>query len=146
MQFGFGSSWVWGLGALVLVLCGIGAALFFRLVPVTEADVPQIDAQTATGDLELSGGHYAVRSLEAVSLFDLERQIVQTVRTRRISGSSDNLPMVFVHRSKIWGFPDVTQVWVENGHVHVYSHLVFGNSDLGVNRARMDIWLSAFDV
>ncbi|EEE42888.1 DUF1499 domain-containing protein [Roseibium alexandrii] len=146
LQLGFGSSWFWGLVALVVVLCGVGAVLFFRFVPVTRADVPAVTTRFAAGDTELAGGFYAVRRLEAVDLSALERQIAQTARSRRVSGSLDDLPLVFVHRSLVWGFPDVTQVWVEGDFVHIYSHLVYGGSDLGVNRDRMVGWFEALGI
>ncbi|MBO9419518.1 DUF1499 domain-containing protein [Labrenzia sp. R4_2] len=142
----FSSSWFLGLVALVVVLCGLGAALFFRFVPVTKADVPAVTTRSAAGDTELAGGFYAVRPLAAVNLFALEQQIAQTARTQRVSGSLDNLPLVFVHRSKVWGFPDVTQVWVEGDFVHIYSHLVYGGSDLGVNQDRMVGWFAALGI
>lgn len=146
LQLSLGSSWFWGLVALVAVLCGVGAALFFRFVPVTRADVPAVTTRFAAGDTELAGGFYAVRPLEAVDISALERQIAQTTRTRRVSGSLDDLPLVYVHRSLVWGFPDVTQVWVEGDFVHIYSHLVYGGSDLGVNRDRMVGWFEALGI
>ncbi|MGV2976437.1 DUF1499 domain-containing protein [Roseibium alexandrii] len=146
LQLSLGSSWFWGLVALVAVLCGVGAALFFRFVPVTRADVPAVTTRFAAGDTELAGGFYAVRPLEAADLSALERQIAQTARSRRVSGSLDDLPLVFVHRSLVWGFPDVTQVWVEGDFVHIYSHLVYGGSDLGVNRDRMVGWFEALGI
>ncbi|WP_395174211.1 DUF1499 domain-containing protein [Roseibium alexandrii] len=146
LQLSLSSSWFWGPVALVAVLCGVGAVLFFRFVPVTRADVPAVTTRFAAGDTELAGGFYAVRPLEAVDLSALERQIAQTARSRRVSGSLDDLPLVFVHRSLVWGFPDVTQVWVEGDFVHIYSHLVYGGSDLGVNRDRMVGWFEALGI
>ena len=146
LQLSLGSPWVFGLGALVLVLCGVGAALFFRFAPVTRADVPTVTTRPAAGDTDLAGGFYAVRPVQTVNLSALEQQIAQTARTQRLSGSLDDLPLVFVHRSMVWGFPDVTQVWVEGDFVHIYSHLVYGGSDLGVNRDRMGGWFVALGI
>ncbi|GAA0780518.1 DUF1499 domain-containing protein [Roseibium denhamense] len=129
------------LGAIALLLCVVGAAAFFRLVPVGSASVPEKNAQSEPGDEALPGGFYAARPADTLRLDELEQLIAATPRTRRVAGSSDKLPMVFVHRSRIWGFPDVSQVWVENDLVHIYSHLVFGGSDLGVNRRRVEGWL-----
>jgi uncharacterized protein (DUF1499 family) len=128
-----------GIGALVLV--ALAAALFVRLAPLRIADVSSLEIKPP-GDYEMPGGHYAVRPLEAVDLPALETRIAASVRTTALSGSAESLPMVFVHRSAVWGFPDVTQVWVSDGNVHVYSHLVYGASDLGVNRERMEGWFA----
>ncbi|MBO6759001.1 MAG: DUF1499 domain-containing protein [Roseibium sp.] len=131
------------ISAAVLLLIVAAAALFVRLAPVSTADVAPLQNLQGPGDYTLDGGHYAVRPLEAVDLAALETRILATVRTQPLSGSARDLPMVFVHRSAVWGFPDVTQVWVEEGNVHVYSHLVYGQSDLGVNRARMEDWFES---
>ncbi|GAB4513782.1 MAG: hypothetical protein Tsb0019_11300 [Roseibium sp.] len=130
------------IGAGLLLLVALSAALFVRLAPVSIADVRSLETKPP-GDYRMAGGHHAVRPLETVDLAALEARIAETVRTRALYGSAGNLPMVFVHRSAFWGFPDVTQVWVGEGNVHVYSHLVYGTSDLGVNRKRMKGWFAS---
>lgn len=128
-----------GLGAVLLAV--IGAAVFIRLAPVDAGKVMPAQEREAPGDYGLAGGHHAVRSLDTVDLGTLEARIAASPRTKRLSGSAHDLPMVFVHRSVVWGFPDVTRVWVEEGNVHIYSHLIYGRSDMGVNRERMQGWL-----
>jgi len=127
---------------VVFLLIAVGAAAYVRLAPVNSTDLSLLP-YSAPGDYVLPGGYYAVRPLETVDLAALEAQIAVTVRTKRVSGSAGDLPMVFVHRSLIWGFPDVTHVWVAADNVHIHSHLVFGKGDLGVNRARMQDWFAA---
>jgi len=130
------------IGGVVLVAVAAAAALFFRLVSVEVADAgPRPDPQPP-GEYALAGGYYAVRPAASVDLAALEDKIAATARTKHLAGSASDLPMAYVHRSWFWGFPDVTQVWVEDGNVHIYSHLVYGGSDLGVNRNRMQAWLT----
>ena len=50
-------------------------------------------------------------------------------------------PLRFVTRSRVMGFPDITQVFVRDGVLTIHAHLVFGSSDLGVNKARVLAWL-----
>jgi hypothetical protein len=128
-----------GLGAILLVALGVAA--FIRFAPVDPGKVRPPEKRDSPGDYGLTGGHHAVRTLEEVDLSDLETRIAATARTKRLSGSAGDLPMFFLHRSAVWGFPDVTRVWLEDGNVHIYSHLIYGRSDLGVNRERMKGWL-----
>ncbi len=127
------------IAVAVILLAAACVAVYVRLAPVRIAAVSLLP-KNAPGDYALPGGHYAVRPLETVDLAALEAEIAATVRTRQVSGSPNDLPMIFVHRSLVWGFPDVTRVWVEADNVHIHSHLVFGNSDLGVNRERLLSW------
>lgn len=130
---------IFSTAIVVLLLGAAGAAIYVRLAPVNITDTSQLP-KNGPGDYALEGGHYAVRPLETVDLTALEAQIAATARTKPVSGSAGDLPMVFVHRSLVWGFPDVTHVWVEADNVHIHSHLVYGKGDLGVNRKRMQTW------
>ncbi|GGB42332.1 hypothetical protein GCM10011316_12800 [Roseibium aquae] len=126
-------------GVLGLV---IATGAYIRLIPVMIDDVPARPVSQPPGEYSFAGGHYVVRSPGTLDLMDLEKRIAATPRTRRLSGGAGDLPMAFVHRTWFWGFPDVTQVWVEGGNVHIHSHLIYGGSDLGVNRRRMQRWLA----
>ncbi|MET1414766.1 DUF1499 domain-containing protein [Roseibium sp. HPY-6] len=130
------------LAVVVLLLVAVVVAVYIRFAPVKSADVSLLPSN-APGDYALPGGFYAVRPLEAVDPVALEAQIAATVRTKKVSGSARDLPMIFIHRSLVWGFPDVTHVWVDADNLHVHSHLVFGKSDLGVNRERMQSWFAS---
>ncbi|QFT33988.1 hypothetical protein FIV00_26060 [Labrenzia sp. THAF82] len=132
--------------AITLSICiaaGIALSLFIRLRPVTVADVPALPGAEPPGDYELAGGYYAVRPVEAVDVRTLLHRISVTERTQRLSETQEKLPAVFVHRTEFFGFPDLTQVWAENGNLYVYGHLVYGYSDLDSNRERIQLWLSS---
>lgn len=65
------------------------------------------------------------------------------------SSLSDGSQVTYVERSRIMGFPDLITVhFVPVGErqsaVAIYSRSVYGYSDLGVNRARVDRWLEHF--
>ncbi|MEO0676053.1 MAG: DUF1499 domain-containing protein [Pseudomonadota bacterium] len=112
---------------------------FFHFVPVTAESGPGRPAAAEVGDYPKRGGFYTVRPAAEVDLGALEAQIAAEPRTRKLAEG------VYASRSLIWGFPDITHVWSEDGNVHVSSHLVYGSSDLGVNRRRIEGWLAALN-
>ncbi len=66
-----------------------------------------------------------------------------TPRTGILAGQGDFV--TFVTRSALWGFPDYTSIRVlpdgSGASVAVFARARFGDSDLGVNRARVVRWL-----
>lgn len=66
-----------------------------------------------------------------------------TPRTRVLAGQGDFV--TWVTRSALWGFPDYTSIRIApdgtGSLVSVFARARFGDSDLGVNRARVEDWL-----
>jgi hypothetical protein len=64
-------------------------------------------------------------------------------RTRILAGQGDFV--TWVTRSALWGFPDYTSVRISpdgtGASVAIFARARFGDSDLGVNRARVEAWL-----
>lgn len=62
-----------------------------------------------------------------------------------VSWDLENGMATFVHRSRVWGFPDYISVKAvpEAGRTRVsaYSRLRFGRKDFGVNRSRLERWM-----
>ena len=110
---------------------------FFHLVPVDASTGRPRPEPASVGDYPKTGGFYAVRSADEVDTAKLATVIEATARTHKLAEG------IFVTRSLLWGFPDIAHVWEEDGNVHVFSHLVYGRSDLGVNKKRVEAWLSA---
>jgi uncharacterized protein (DUF1499 family) len=68
----------------------------------------------------------------------------------RLKVSDDDLCVTYVQRSRIMGFPDYFSIrFLDMGDgdagVAVYSRARYGQSDLGVNRARVEKWLAALE-
>jgi uncharacterized protein (DUF1499 family) len=67
-------------------------------------------------------------------------------RARRLAGSPEAGFVTYVHRSRVFGFPDYTSVRVEPAEggttLAIFARARFGTSDLGVNRARVERWLA----
>ncbi len=58
----------------------------------------------------------------------------------------DRLQAHFVARSTVFNFPDLIAVQVTaNSGLILWSRSVYGHSDLGVNRKRLQAWLAALD-
>jgi len=71
-------------------------------------------------------------------------------RVERLVVSEDALHVTYIQRSRLMGFPDYVSIrFLDLGDgetgVAVYSRARYGQSDLGVNRARVENWLAALE-
>jgi len=141
---------VLGLGLLALV----AAMLYVRLTPV-DARAYAVDPETVKvpgfsghvllrpgGDIEPVTFDMPAKTLAA----QLEAIILATPRTERISGALEDGSATYVTRSAVWGFPDIASVKIvetQGGSaLRIFSRLRYGVMDMGVNRARVEGWLS----
>lgn len=130
------------LGAVLVA----GFALYVRLSPLDAARWHQLAPQTGAGDQPLAGGHIAVRRIAAPAaqvLAALDAAARGTARTRVIAGDLASGMITYETRSRLWGFPDYTTAAVQGDLLVIHARLRFGQSDLGVNRARVLGWLAA---
>ncbi len=124
-----------------LLLMGLCLALYARLKPLPNARFSSVSGPVAPGKHVLDGGVKYVLPLGDLppnAMAQLSQIIKRTPRTvphDALKGQA------FVTRSKLFGFPDITWMWEQDGHLHLFAHLVIGKSDLGVNAARVDGWL-----
>ena len=124
--------------ALLIVAAIIAVVLvYIRRAAV----VPMVLNDGYVQDTDLTGGFVALREIagsEADFIARITDIALATPRTVQISEA----PLTFVTRSRWFGFPDITQVIVDDGRVTIHAHLVFGKSDLGVNKRRVLDWLN----
>jgi uncharacterized protein (DUF1499 family) len=106
-----------------------------RLWPLTNS--PWDNNSLSDGSFEVTklGGYYILQN--DIYFDDLKNKILQTPRFRIIS---DGPLFVGIVRSWFWGFPDMIELWYDDG-VHVRGHLMFGLYDLGANKKRILAWL-----
>ncbi|MBD3787400.1 MAG: DUF1499 domain-containing protein [Sphingomonadales bacterium] len=135
---------LWRLGLALLLIGILGFAAWVRLAPVRPERwhrVPSTAAQV--GDWVEPGGFEAVRQLPKpqAAMTALDAIIMATPRTTRLEGAPEDGLVTYVTRSALWGFPDITNLWIEGGRLHIRGHLIYGRSDLGVNRTRIEGWL-----
>lgn len=69
-------------------------------------------------------------------------------RTSRLAVEETGMAGSWVARSAVWNFPDVIMARVapqgsEASTLALYSHSLYGRSDFGVNRRRLEAWLAA---
>ncbi|MBE0412860.1 DUF1499 domain-containing protein [Yoonia sp.] len=130
----------------ILILLIVAGMAYVRLAPMDPARVHQASAPQPPGDYAATGGFTAVRTIIAPAaqvLATLEQRALATPRTRVVAGRVDQGMITFVTRSRIMGFPDYTTVQVDGDTLTIHGRLRFGQSDLGVNRARVQGWLDA---
>ena len=141
---------------IVLAVLGIvvAAIVYVRLAPI---DVDGVHAQAdarGTGDYDAVGGFLVVRQITAAPeaiLSGIAQTALAGDRTKILAGSANEGMITFVTRSKLFGFPDFTTAsiipagTVDNAGplLMIDGRLRFGKSDLGVNKARIERWLTA---
>ncbi|MEM9855500.1 MAG: DUF1499 domain-containing protein [Pseudomonadota bacterium] len=118
-----------GVAALALL-----AMAYVRFTPVDASASPRPQARPI-GEYPSEGGFYAVRAASDLDREALVRAILDTPRAAQLADES------FITRTALWAFPDIVHVWEEDGAIHISSHLVYGRSDLGMNRKRVLGWL-----
>ncbi|MCR9086724.1 MAG: DUF1499 domain-containing protein [Rhodobacteraceae bacterium] len=144
-----------GLSLVFVVLAAlICFAAYVRLAPSDPA-VWQVDPLTVqpptTPNFDLVRPEDGSRSDEVFAMTPqelLERFneiVLATPRVRVLAGSVSDGFTTYIARSAFWGFPDyisVKAVPAEGGaRLAAFSRARFGQSDLGVNAARMEGWM-----
>lgn len=126
---------VWVLLAACVVVIG-----FIRLAPVDPFDwntQPELSEDKA-----FRGGVFKVVRAGPDALQQFNQIATSAPRTKLLAGSVEDGMATYVTRTKVIGFPDYTTARQDGDLLKVYARLRFGRSDLGVNKARIDRWLS----
>jgi Protein of unknown function (DUF1499) len=129
--------------AIAIILVGL-AQLYVRLSPLPRQRLEDRPGPMEPGVHPMKGGVKVVRPLAGLppdALARLAEIAAATPRTRQVGDD----PLAFVTRSALWGFPDIALIWSDGANLHLHSHLVFGNGDLGVNAARVTRWFEALE-
>jgi uncharacterized protein (DUF1499 family) len=134
------------LFAAFAIIAALGLMAFVRLAPTDPAawqTLPAIDtpfdtvtAQTGGATLRLS----TAKGTPADLLSRLDTIAMATPRTTRLAQTEGQI--IWETRSALWGFPDYTTAEVRPDGLYIHARLRFGTSDLGVNAARLNAWLS----
>lgn len=119
------------IGIVIVLVIALGA--YVRLAPLDAArwHVPVAGAA--------AGANSAVAAL-GVDPAALDAVIRATPRTRVLAGSLEEGRITYVTRSALWGFPDFTTLEVGPDGVSLWSRARDGQSDMGVNAARIEAW------
>ncbi|MCA0942394.1 DUF1499 domain-containing protein [Salipiger pacificus] len=124
----------------VLLLLVVAGLAWIRLAPSDPA-VWNVDPQVSA-DQDLASG-VRRRIPGGDETFEaLHRIILESPRTEVLAGSPGEGRVTYISRSKWMGFPDYTTVQKGEGQLGLYARQRFGQSDMGVNKARVDAWLA----
>ncbi len=126
---------------MIFALIVVVFMAYVRLAPHTPHvwhRVPQVKQ-----DQDFAGG--AVRVLPyTVELFNTLNQVAQSAqRSAQLAGTVEDGHVTYVVRSLVFGFPDYVTIWTNKETIVLYSRLRFGQSDLGVNKKRLETWIHA---
>ena len=134
----------WLEAALLSILIAVAAVIVWaRTLDVPAHRYHRTGGPDTPGDHRAGNGFTAVRAVAepAEALRALSEVAETAARTTRLAGSVAGGHVSYVTRSRIFGFPDVTNIWISDGRVHVRGKAVVGKGDMGVNRARVRRWL-----
>ncbi|MCC1493380.1 DUF1499 domain-containing protein [Cognatishimia sp. F0-27] len=127
----------------LIVLLAIAGLAWIRLAPSDPA-VWHVDPMVSTDQDLATGVRRWIPSEETpvADRFDrLHTIILQTPRTEVLAGTPGEGKVTYITRSQWMGFPDYTTVLAADDHLELFARLRFGQSDMGVNKARVDRWL-----
>jgi uncharacterized protein (DUF1499 family) len=139
-----------GLGTAVAIIAILGLLAYIRLAP-SDASW-HVDPTTVTAPakpnhwLIANGGDAPALALTLspdAAAAKLAAIAAATPRTTLLDGQG--LHTTWITRSAILGFPDYTSVTITptatGSEIALYARSRFGQSDFGVNRARVESWL-----
>jgi hypothetical protein len=135
----------------VVVLAVLGGAIYFRLAPMPP-EVWHVDPATVEPP---STPNYALRRGEDAARIERPPEavaarldaVVRDEGAKLIAGDLTDGHATYVVRSRIMGFPDAISIRLhpegEGTRIDIFSRSRFGQSDLGVNEARVARWIEA---
>lgn len=140
---------------LLIIIAFTAARFYFAQQPKKVADINIASLQLPdTPNYCLVYGDDSGKHQRPAVTFDLSKQqlidkwqamVANTPRMKLIRKTGDSL--VYVVHSTVFAFPDVVYVQFNNlgadkTQLWIYSHALYGYSDLGVNCKRVDEWLA----
>lgn len=139
--------------ALILIA---GLMAYIRLAPSSPEVWHSQDYPSGMGEKVTSTGYVWREEIAGdgtEQLRNLDRIIMDTPRTVRLTGSVEEKQITYVTRSMVMGFPDYTTIGVYQGqakdsdqrYLEINARLRFGKSDFGVNARRVKGWLAVLE-
>ncbi|MEJ6398136.1 DUF1499 domain-containing protein [Yoonia sp. 208BN28-4] len=134
-----------------IVAIAVALMLYIRFVPANAEKWTSPDvALMPSGDTDGERSFIAVRRVESDDMLDrLTSVALATPRTQLLSDGSGQWT-TFVTRTRIMGYPDYTSARVYDlggqPHLQIYARARFGKLDMGVNKARVQDWLTRLDL
>lgn len=134
-----------------LSLAGILTVAYARLAPVDPAAWhvdPEEVTPPETPNFALLAGPSAVSvAVQPLAVAGRLQSIAEAEGARVIAGSLGEGFVTYIARSRLFGFADFVTIRLvpeeDETRLHVFSRARHGQSDLGVNTARVQRWLTA---
>jgi hypothetical protein len=134
-----------------IALLTVAAAFYVRLAPVDAArwhvDPQTVTPPTTPNYMLLAGNRAVSIDAPALSVAGRLQAVAEAEGGTLIAGSLGEGFATYVVRSRLMGFPDYVSLRLvpegEATRLHVFSRSAYGRSDLGVNTARVQRWLTA---
>ncbi|RYH03220.1 DUF1499 domain-containing protein [Salipiger sp. IMCC34102] len=133
---------------LFLILAVAAVMAYVRLAPVDIAAFHTPPSAAAPGDEKTLNSFKAVRTMTAPPadvLRGVRTMAEDRPRTRLMAGDVAEGLMTFETRSALMGYPDYTTVTVTEAQpplLAIKGRSRYGKGDMGVNKARVEDWLS----
>jgi uncharacterized protein (DUF1499 family) len=141
------------IASLILAAAFLALLAYVRLAP-SDATRWHIDPTTAadpgsTGVL-IAPGKFVSTDTTIILLEKFDAIAREHSAATRLAGTVNDSHITYVVRSKWFGFPDYLTIKtiptdIGGSTLSILSRSRFGQSDLGVNRARLDAWLEAIE-
>lgn len=134
-----------------LVLLTVAAAVYVRVAPIVAEDW-HLDPETVTPPTTpnfalLAGGEAISIGAPALAVASRLQEAADADGAQVIAGGLGEGFVTYVVRSRIMGYPDFVSLRLvpegEATRLHIFSRSRYGQSDLGVNTARVQRWLTA---
>lgn len=136
---------------IALAIITAATAIFIRMASI-DAAVWHVDPEAVTPPetpnfLLLAGPQAVSIDAPALAVAGRLQTIVDGDGAQVVAGSLGEGFVTYVVRSRIMGFPDFVTVKLvpedEATRLHIFARSRYGQSDLGVNTARVQRWLTA---
>ena len=148
-----------GLAALGLIVLALCFGAYVRLAPDDLArwhidiSTDKVAAAGLCGDQIITATNSArtvcLSSTPAPELLTrLDRIAKAAPRTTLLAGDAASGRITWITRSLLWGFPDYTTAQAsqtsQGTRLEIFARLRYGETDMGVNAARLRDWLNQF--
>ncbi len=137
----------------ILILTIILVMAYIRFAPSKYAvwvlDPVSASSTGKPNEYRLTGNTAPVFHMPTQDLFKLVGGfILSQKRVHLLAENTNTFEATYVQRSLLMGYPDyisikITAVNANQSRLEVFSRSRFGHSDLGVNKRRIDQWISA---
>lgn len=123
---------------LIIVVCALA------YVRLSQGDISNWHVPVA-GTQDADGAGDALRVIAATpeTFATADAYMAALPRTKALAGSLDEGRITYITRSQVFGFPDYTTVEYADGTLKAFARLRYGQSDLGVNRERLEGLIAA---